>query len=588
MLKSKRQKPTAAIELQSATVTAIDAALADGQPDRDRSAFVERAVSEYFARVKRGRELRERLQGRTYLTDSGKMARVHQADARSDSGSLSAEAAFIEEVLRRFQIQSVYDGGGRVAWKPDGVTVLPLSAAPWLTEALGGVRAAANASAQERRKQTEQESGMADPAVRAAYNKPRAAYVERYGADRVKRAVEKAGRHQSRARDEYQRTEHFTAFEWLDLLGEFGFRCALCVAGEEAEMEPHHGRELHKGGANTIDNLFPACPACHERLHRHGLTLERGWLARQSALCGQFWPGQRVRYTGKDLSGFWWAQGYHHAGAGGGERSQIIAPEGEVVSIVPPEPLPGTIWEAARAERRHGAASAPGVVLGDGSAVLWQAAHAVVRWKRPTRGRHAGLYDALSNEKTVLLDHLEQCDAGEWLAEQQEVLARFHHGDMVRGVGEAERVLPGVIVRLLSPDVGDEPWQEARAEVYRPPGGAFRENPPSPQLVTVALERLERLDAAAWLADQQALYAGFQESDLVWRFNGPKKKQGRIIRLRPPEVCPPWRRAGNGETFMLPTEWVPWREGQALVQWAALVGTSSTDELLDLKGLSKV
>ena len=86
-------------------------------------------------------------------------------------------------------------------------------------------------------------------------------YVERYGKDIWTRAVNLATRQRARASKEYNLTEHFTAWEWLDLCAKTGFRCSRCDV--EAPLQAHHRIALSVLGSNTIDNLDPLCASCH-------------------------------------------------------------------------------------------------------------------------------------------------------------------------------------------------------------------------------------------------------------------------------------------------------------------------------------
>ena len=110
---------------------------------------------------------------------------------------------------------------------------------------------------------------------------PRMAYNEKFGKVAWAKAVDLAGRHRKRARDEYGLTEHFTAMEWLDLCARFGMKCPWCL--EEGQLSPHHRQALHRHGTNTIDNIWPLCKDCHLAVHEYGIGCEGAWAWRGSS-----------------------------------------------------------------------------------------------------------------------------------------------------------------------------------------------------------------------------------------------------------------------------------------------------------------
>ena len=58
---------------------------------------------------------------------------------------------------------------------------------------------------------------------------------------------------------------HFTLRDWLALLDTYGGKCAYCGATERIEAD--HRTPLRRGGANSIDNILPACMRCNRRKH---------------------------------------------------------------------------------------------------------------------------------------------------------------------------------------------------------------------------------------------------------------------------------------------------------------------------------
>jgi 5-methylcytosine-specific restriction endonuclease McrA len=70
-------------------------------------------------------------------------------------------------------------------------------------------------------------------------------------------------RHQ-RAR-QYGLLGTYSAEEWLELVQQWGGRCAYC--GCAGKLTADHRLPLSLGGTNTIDNILPACPRCNSRKH---------------------------------------------------------------------------------------------------------------------------------------------------------------------------------------------------------------------------------------------------------------------------------------------------------------------------------
>ncbi len=120
----------------------------------------------------------------------------------------------------------------------------------------------------------------------------RQAYAERYSESCVKRAIALAASHRARAA-RLGRTDHFTAWQWLDLCAVFNDRCAVCQ--EEGPLIVHHVKELSRGGPNSIGNIQPLCNGCHRYMHGGFVDLSAAWWAEQSALMERFRAGQAVR-----------------------------------------------------------------------------------------------------------------------------------------------------------------------------------------------------------------------------------------------------------------------------------------------------
>ena len=101
-----------------------------------------------------------------------------------------------------------------------------------------------------------------------------------------------ATRHRGRAQ-RIDLTEHFTAWEWLDLCAQSEFRCVSCDA--LANLEPHHRKDLSTGGSNTIDNIEPLCRCCHRGVALETHELAELWWHQQQKLYQSFEVGERVQ-----------------------------------------------------------------------------------------------------------------------------------------------------------------------------------------------------------------------------------------------------------------------------------------------------
>jgi 5-methylcytosine-specific restriction endonuclease McrA len=58
----------------------------------------------------------------------------------------------------------------------------------------------------------------------------------------------------------------FTTAEWLELVEQYGGRCAYC--GSSGPLVIEHRIPLSRGGSNDIGNILPACARCNDRKHR--------------------------------------------------------------------------------------------------------------------------------------------------------------------------------------------------------------------------------------------------------------------------------------------------------------------------------
>src|SRR5262245_8489620 len=88
------------------------------------------------------------------------------------------------------------------------------------------------------------------------------------GCDRPERVLGLCRPHYNSAANHKRRAilhglaEHHTADEWRAKLSEYDGACAYC--GEPATTKDHVV-PISKGGANTIDNIVPACKSCNSR-----------------------------------------------------------------------------------------------------------------------------------------------------------------------------------------------------------------------------------------------------------------------------------------------------------------------------------
>lgn len=168
-------------------------------------------------------------------------------------------------------------------------------------------------------------------------------YVNRDGKEAVDRAVATAGSHRARAAKDRGLTEHFTAWEWLDLCALTDFGCARC--GEQVPLTPHHRIQLATCGSNTIDNIEPLCEDCHGKIPVLAGFRDVGaeWLADQQEMYRLWKAGELVGL---------WGEG----GALGDTPFQL----GVVVSVTPPELGTGRLYgrlilqAATRFRRQYG------------------------------------------------------------------------------------------------------------------------------------------------------------------------------------------------------------------------------------------
>ncbi len=55
----------------------------------------------------------------------------------------------------------------------------------------------------------------------------------------------------------------FTPAEWLQLVEQYGGRCAYC--GASGRLHAEHRIPVSRGGSNRIENILPACASCNAK-----------------------------------------------------------------------------------------------------------------------------------------------------------------------------------------------------------------------------------------------------------------------------------------------------------------------------------
>ena len=416
------------------------------------------------------------------------------------------------------------------------------------------------------------------PEERADYRKQRADCVKRYGEAIVASTVEKAARHKARAKT-FGLCDHFTPWQWLDLLAEYHFLCPICrIVDTTLSLEAHHIHELSKGGVNTIANILPVCHFCHILLHETRITYRPQWYKEQQELCNNFHVGDWVQPV------------VHHL-----DRSFSSGPDFpdddlknsfvEIVELFPPEKLPGDVWLLARpgypplvregkglvnsgpCQGRSIVQCCEALIFENGEAIFCRHAYAMVK-------QTCGEYQFRSD--LIPLQELVPFDREPWQAKQQSLCKRFQIGTMVnlKTTAQDER-FPRVVVEVFPamrlPIAKGGYWQPASARLYLPWNGSPDRDEcrhlPVSSLPIVPLTQLSLKNSATWLADQQKQHEAFQVGDIVRRKHGSKKKHGIVTRLTAPELGPSWHEFSGGKPFDLSAGWMPWRRAEVRVKW---------------------
>lgn len=94
----------------------------------------------------------------------------------------------------------------------------------------------------------------------ASHREQHKAAMAAYHREHPEVVVAKRQRYRARARSA---EGSFSAREWYSLVESHGARCGYC--GASGPLEADHRIPLARGGANSIDNIIPACASCNRR-----------------------------------------------------------------------------------------------------------------------------------------------------------------------------------------------------------------------------------------------------------------------------------------------------------------------------------
>lgn len=78
----------------------------------------------------------------------------------------------------------------------------------------------------------------------------------------LRTATNKANANRDRAK-KHRLKEHFSTFEWLDLLASTGGRCEIC-GGADRPLTVEHKTAMVDGGSNAIENIAATCEGCNQ------------------------------------------------------------------------------------------------------------------------------------------------------------------------------------------------------------------------------------------------------------------------------------------------------------------------------------
>ena len=260
-------------------------------------------------------------------------------------------------------------------------------------------------------------------------------YVERYGKRTWTRAVELAGRHRTRAAKDWSLTEHWSAWEWLDLCAQTDFRCTSC--GSEAALEPHHRTSMVFGGSNTIGNIVPICRDCHKPLYSG--EVQEHWEKEGPRL-------QREREQEQLRKREEWAEAWfehQHSLLTGFARGTAVWRHGEAHNSVP-----GVIVRVLPPER----GGLPKLLEDPAGPASRREARALVYW--PSAGRV--VLTPWRVTEIISLQEITKADLALWIARQQEKYQPERVGETVR-LWWGRKAAHGIILRVLPPSLGD-PW----------------------------------------------------------------------------------------------------------------------------------
>lgn len=372
-------------------------------------------------------------------------------------------------LLREFRQDFTIDEG---SWVGNAAFHFPVSKIGWLIGALGRAQQALKVEARANREAAHQARRLRAPEEVDQEQEQRQTWTEKRGREAWQRAVTLANQHKNGAA-RMDRTNHFTAWEWLELCARFGFRCPLCGvaegdpypeqgrrgrlrarAGKEVHLQPHHRQELSRGGDNIIENILPLCTDCHSEISSFTLRLDAApdWLETQRAQGERLAPGTLVT-SRRDMLG----QHQQRPPYPSGQEPVLELTRryptrwsvGVIVAVNPPERVGGasSTDSLPRLEFpcRHG-------LRVDGDEVsVWQPAAVRVRWQKRRAGQST-LREQTYSCSLLCLDQETACwYRDKWMEEQEKNRVAFAVGDLVRPK-ETRRTHRSQIVQILPPD----------------------------------------------------------------------------------------------------------------------------------------
>lgn len=349
-------------------------------------------------------------------------------------------------------------------WVGGAAFIVPVSKIEWLIGALEQAEQALEQAQQEReaearanRQAGQQARRRRPPEEVDEEREQRQAWTQKRGREAWQEAVGQASRHKKRA---FQNglTNHFTAWQWLEMCDRFSFRCPLCRiaegdrypdqsrrgrlrarTGETVRFQPHHRRELSRGGDNTIENILPLCGDCHSVIHDDfpvRLDASPDWLEAQRALCVPFSPGMLVT-SRRDAP----QEQQHPSRLAGPElmraQQQHYPPAwsvGAVIAVNPPERIegkPGPNYPRPWEEPSY----RYGLIVEENGISFWRPATVQVQWQRRGARENASVSQADASSLQPLDEETARWYRNNWAEEQKTNKMAFAVGDLVRPEG---------------------------------------------------------------------------------------------------------------------------------------------------------